>query len=60
MGSFGNSGPLTLGGSGKPYGMVIAMGNSPLPCGPAGCALTSTGSGVTVGGWFTYYYEEED
>lgn len=59
LGTFGSSGAMNFGGEGQPMGMVIAMGNSPLPCGEGGFTITSTGVGVHVGGFIVYYYEKE-
>ena len=59
MGVFGPSGPMHFGGDGGPRGMVIAMGNSPLPCGGGGLSVSSDGAGVRVGGFICYYYEKE-
>lgn len=59
FGVFGNSGAMLLGGGTQPGGMVIAMGESPAPCGKGGFTLTSDGVDVTVGGFITYYLEKE-
>lgn len=59
FGVFGSSGPMYLGGGVQPSGMVIAMGDSPAPCGVSGFTITSDGNGVTVGGFVTYYLESE-
>jgi len=59
MGTFGSSGAMDLGGTDEPRGMVIAFGNSPLPCGEGGFTITSTGAGVHVGGFISYFYEKE-
>lgn len=59
FGVFGNSGSMILGGTDHPSGMVIAMGDSPAPCGKSGFTVTSDGSGVAVGGFVTYYLETE-
>ena len=59
FGVFGSSGALDLGGADEPRGIVVAMGDSPAPCGKGGFTVTSTGSGVAVGGFVTYYLETE-
>lgn len=59
FGVFGNSGSMDLGGTDEPRGMVIAMGDSPAPCGQSGFTLTSNGVDVAVGGFVTYYLEKE-
>jgi hypothetical protein len=57
FGSTGSSGPMDFGGDNEPRGMVIAMGESPAPCGPGGFTITSDGEDVSVGGFVTYYLE---
>jgi hypothetical protein len=59
MGVHGSSGSMRFGGDGGPMGIVIAMGNSPLPCGIGGFSITVDGVGVHVGGFISYYYEKE-
>jgi hypothetical protein len=59
FGSAGRSGLMHFGGEGGPKGIVIAMGNSPAPCGEGGFSLLSNGVGAAVGGFVTYYLEEE-
>jgi hypothetical protein len=59
MGAFGDSGSMDLGGTDEPRGMVVAMGNSPMPLGEGGFTITSTGAGVHVGGFISYFYEKE-
>jgi len=59
MGIFGSSGSMNFGGEGQPMGIVIAMGNSPMPLGGSGFTITSTGAGVHVGGFISYFYEKE-
>jgi len=56
FGVFGSSGPIMLGGEGQPMGMVIAMGNSPAPCGEGGFSITSS-LAVTVGGFVSFFYQ---
>lgn len=58
MGVFGSSGSMDFGGENEPRGIVIAMGNSPLPIGEGAFTITSDGVGVTVGGFIVYYYEK--
>jgi hypothetical protein len=55
FGVFGASGSLDLGGSDEPRGIVIALGDSPAPCGKSGFSITSSGAAVAVGGFCTYY-----
>jgi hypothetical protein len=59
MGVFGSSGQMRFGGTDEPRGIVIAMGDSPLPLGGGGFTITSSGPGVNVGGFISYYYEQE-
>jgi len=59
FGVFGSSGAMLLGGGTQPSGMVIAMGDSPAPCGKSGFTITSDGVDVAVGGFVTYYLETE-
>lgn len=59
MGVFGESGAMDFGGTNEPMGIVIAMGNSPLPCGDGGFTIDSDGVGVRVRGFISYYYEKE-
>jgi len=59
FGVFGSSGAMLLGGGIQPSGMVIAMGDSPAPCGKSGFTITSDGAAVTVGGFVTYYLQTE-
>jgi hypothetical protein len=62
--SFGNyqsSGPLYLGGEGQPMGIVIAMGNSPAPCGQGSLVISATDpDGVlpSIGGFATCFVEQ--
>lgn len=55
FGVFGSSGPMDLGGSDEPRGIVIAMGNSPAPCGSGSFTVTSDGEDAAVGGFVTYF-----
>lgn len=57
FGVFGNSGAMDFGGDGEPKGIVIAMGNSPTSCGTGSFQITSSGAGVHVGGFVSYYRE---
>lgn len=59
FGIFGETGSLNFGGTDEPRGMVIAMGQSPAPCGPGPFKVTSDGPGAAVGGFVTYYLETE-
>ena len=56
FGSAGASGSMDLGGADEPRGMVIAMGNSPAPCGSGSFMITSTSDDpVSIGGFVSYY-----
>ena len=60
--SFGlevSTGPMHFGGADEPRGIVIAMGNSPAPCGTAGFRVSSDGVDASVGGFVTYYLGAE-
>lgn len=59
FGSFPPSGAMDFGGDNEPRGMVIATGNSPIPCGTSGFKIITNGAGVHVGGFITYFYESE-
>jgi hypothetical protein len=59
FGVFGSSGTMIMGGGSYPSGMVIAMGNSPAPCGHGSFSVSSDGAAVTVGGFVTYYLEKD-
>jgi hypothetical protein len=62
FGNAGSSGPIYLGGENQPMGIVIAMGNSPAPCGQGILEITATDpTAVTpsVGGWATCFAEEK-
>jgi len=59
FGTFGYSGSMDFGGGGEPKGIVIAMGNSPAPCGQGPFNVSSDGATTAVGGFVTYYLEEE-
>jgi hypothetical protein len=51
---------MNFGASGGPKGMVIAMGNSPAPCGTGPFSIISDGADAKVGGFVTYYQVEEE
>ena len=55
FGVHGSSGSMDLGGSDEPRGIVIAMGNSPAPCGSGSFTVTSDGADAAVGGFVTYF-----
>src|SRR3972149_618136 len=57
MVTFGLSGSMDFGGDNEPRGMVIAMGESPMPCGSGGFKIITDGAGIHVGGLMVYYYE---
>ncbi len=57
FGVFGSSGSMDFGGANEPRGIVIAMGDSPAPCGQGGFSVSSGGVGKAVGGFVTYYLE---
>ncbi len=61
FGNAGSSGPLYLGGENQPMGMVIAMGNSPAPCGSGNLTISATDPNdeqPSIGGWATCFVEE--
>lgn len=61
FGNAGSSGPIYLGGEGQPMGIVIAMGNSPAPCGSGNLSISATDPGginPSIGGWATCFVEE--
>jgi hypothetical protein len=62
FGTAGSSGPIYLGDTGQPMGMVIAMGNSPAPCGRGPLTITASdpyGDTPLIGGFATCFVEEE-
>lgn len=62
FGNAGSSGPIYLGGENQPMGMVVAMGNSPAPCGNGSLSISATDPGdanPSVGGWATCFAVEE-
>lgn len=59
FGIFPPTGPMDFGGDGEPRGIVIAMGDSPAPCGEGGFVISSDGAGILVSGFVVYYYEKE-
>lgn len=58
FGRFPPTGIMNFGGDGEPRGMVIAMGESPAPCGEMGFVISSNGAGILVSGFIVYYYEK--
>ena len=61
FGGAGASGPIHLGDTNQPMGIVIAMGNSPAPCGTGGLSISATDPNAetpSIGGFATYYIEE--
>lgn len=62
FGNAGSSGPIFLGGTNQPMGMVVAMGNSPAPCGNGSLKISATDPNAetpSVGGWATCFAVEE-
>jgi len=57
FGTMGISGSMNFGGENQPMGMVIAMGNSPASCGTGGFSIYSSGDGISVGGFVTFFQE---
>lgn len=56
FGSAGSGGAMNFGGEGQPMGIVIAMGNSPAPCGYGSFMVTATSDdAVTIGGFVSYF-----
>lgn len=56
FGQAGASGPMDFGGDQEPRGIVIAMGNSPTPCGSGSFMVTGdSGNSVNVNGYVSYY-----
>jgi hypothetical protein len=61
FGNAGSSGPIFLGDTGQPMGIVIAMGNSPAPCGGGSLSISATdisGINPSIGGFATCFVEE--
>jgi len=58
FGVYGSSGAMNFGGEGQPMGIVISMGAAPAPCGTGGFSVTSSGDGVSVGGFIVYSHEK--
>jgi len=58
FGTMGLSGTMNFGGTDEPRGIVIAMGNSPASCGMGGFSIYSSGPGISVGGFVTFFMEE--
>ena len=59
FGQFGISGVMNFGAYAQPMGMVIALGGSPIPCGDGGFSIYSSGDGISVGGFASYYLEKK-
>ncbi len=57
FGVFGLSGSMNFGGTNEPRGIVIAMGDSPAPCGQGAFSVSSGAPSAAVGGFVTYYLE---
>ncbi len=57
FGVFGLSGSMNFGGTNEPRGIVIAMGDSPAPCGQGAFSISSGAPSAAVGGFVTYYLE---
>ena len=56
FGSAGSGGAMNFGGEGQPMGIVIAMGNSPAPCGYGSFMVTATSNDpVSIGGFVSYF-----
>lgn len=58
FGNAGSSGPIYLGGTNQPMGIVIAMGNSPAPCADGSLSISATDptdSTPSIGGWATCF-----
>ena len=56
FGGAGESGSMDLGGTDEPRGMVIAGGNSPMPCGSGSFMITAiSDDSVSIGGYISYY-----
>jgi hypothetical protein len=56
FGSAGSGGAMNFGGEGQPMGIVIAMGNSPAPCGYGSFMVTATSDeAVSIGGFVSYF-----
>jgi hypothetical protein len=62
FGNAGSSGPVHLGDTNQPMGMVVAMGNSPAPCGSGPLSISATDPNnetPSIGGWATCFVEKE-
>lgn len=56
FGQYGTTGEMRFGGTDEPRGIVIAMGNSPAPCGTGSFMVTAaSSSSVSIGGFVSYY-----
>lgn len=60
FGTFGSSGPMDFGGADEPRGMSTGYGDSPIPCGPGGFKISSSGATVKVSGFVVFYQEVEE
>lgn len=62
FGSSGKSGKISLGDEGQPMGIVIAMGNSPAPCGHGNLVISATdpyGNAAYIGGFATCFVTQD-
>jgi hypothetical protein len=55
FGQFGSSGAMSFGGTDEPRGLVVALGNSPAPCGSGSFMVQSNGASAAVQGFVSYY-----
>jgi len=55
FGASGASGAIPFGGTDEPRAAVIAMGNSPAACGAGLFQMGSTGAGIKVGGFTSFF-----
>jgi hypothetical protein len=61
FGTAGSSGPIYLGGDNQPFGIVIAMGNSPAPCGSGSLTISAAdlfATNPSIGGFATVFVEQ--
>jgi hypothetical protein len=61
FGNAGSSGPISLGDTGQPMGIVIATGNAPAPCGGGPLSISATdvwGDNAIIGGFATCFVEQ--
>lgn len=59
FGAFGLSGPMGFGDTDQPRAVVMAMGDSPVPCGEGPFHVISDGASASVGGFVVYTEEKE-